>query len=380
MYKTDIQHAYKLIVIHPDEVPALGIRWFQHWLWDCTLAMGARSGCSIFEMLSKALQHVAEFKGCGPMCHILDDFLLVTEDNSQADKKFGVFQRMCDDVGIPLVQNKTEKGTCLVFMGIELDSEVMQALLPREKLDRCLGLVVHYQTQRTIAVKQLESLAGLLNFACSVVPPGRPFMRRLFQMLWGMRRCLPYYKLRLSQGAKKDLVMWESFLRQYNGVTMFLPNEPLLDTDIELQIAVSDGGLAVVLGQAWWRDSWPQEWKDRGLFLKDIFVILVMMAIFGSTLANKRIRLHTISKDLTQVINSQSVKDPLAMILIRDLVLLLLINNTHLAAEQVEEQNNKLAFSLSINQMDHFRLQHPDSNMFPERIPLKYRPERYRLI
>ncbi len=30
--KTDVEHAYKLVPIHPEDIPALMIRWFQHWL------------------------------------------------------------------------------------------------------------------------------------------------------------------------------------------------------------------------------------------------------------------------------------------------------------------------------------------------------------
>ncbi len=42
--KTDIEHAYKIIPIHPEDIPALGIRWFKDWLWDYTLPMSSRSG------------------------------------------------------------------------------------------------------------------------------------------------------------------------------------------------------------------------------------------------------------------------------------------------------------------------------------------------
>ncbi len=59
--KTDIDHAYKLIPVHPDDVPALCIRWFQHWLWDATFPMGSRSGCVILETFSEALQHLAQW-------------------------------------------------------------------------------------------------------------------------------------------------------------------------------------------------------------------------------------------------------------------------------------------------------------------------------
>ncbi len=57
--KTDVEHAYKLVPIHPEEIPALVIRWFQYWLWDATLPMGSWSGCTIFETFLEALQYLA---------------------------------------------------------------------------------------------------------------------------------------------------------------------------------------------------------------------------------------------------------------------------------------------------------------------------------
>ncbi len=56
--KTDIEHAYKLIPVHP----SLGIRWFQQWLRDATLPMGSRLGCAIFETFSEAIKHLAEWQ------------------------------------------------------------------------------------------------------------------------------------------------------------------------------------------------------------------------------------------------------------------------------------------------------------------------------
>lgn len=37
-------------------------------------------------------------------------------------------------------------------------------------------------------LKELQSLVGHLNFACGVVTPGRPFLRRLYDALSGLRK------------------------------------------------------------------------------------------------------------------------------------------------------------------------------------------------
>ncbi len=79
----------------------------------------------------------------------------------------------------------------------------MEARLLQDKLDKCLGLVQTY-----ILVSQLESLTGLLNFACRVVAPSRPFLLRLYSLKEGMRKRLPDYKLRLSAGTRQDVATW----------------------------------------------------------------------------------------------------------------------------------------------------------------------------
>lgn len=44
-----------------------------------------------------------------------------------------------------------------------------------------------------LTVKELQSLIGLLNFACNIVSPGRSFLRRLIDLTMGIKK--QYYKL-----------------------------------------------------------------------------------------------------------------------------------------------------------------------------------------
>ena len=62
-------------------------------------------------------------------------------------------------------------------------------------------------------------VCGLLNFACSVVIPGRAFLRRLIDLTIGIR--YEHHKIRLTQQAKADLNVWLSFLENFNGQCFF---------------------------------------------------------------------------------------------------------------------------------------------------------------
>jgi hypothetical protein len=69
-------------------------------------------------------------------------------------------------------------------------------------VEEVLGTGKKIQAAKKISVKELESLTGLLNFACKVVVPGRPFLLHLYQLLWGVSRQVSFLKLRLSKGGQ----------------------------------------------------------------------------------------------------------------------------------------------------------------------------------
>ncbi len=152
--------------IHIEDIPALGIRWLGHLYFDCTLPMGSRTVCALFERLSTALEFIVHEHGCDLLCHMLDDFLLVTLGSGEAQTNLDTFLWICEELGIAIAVEKTVCGTCITFLGVELDTVTMEARLPEDKLRDCRALLQSYVQHRRLKVKQLESLTGVLNFAC----------------------------------------------------------------------------------------------------------------------------------------------------------------------------------------------------------------------
>ncbi len=348
--KIDIEHAYKLIPIHPADIPALGIRWFGDWLWDCTLPIGSRSGSAIFEAFSHAIQFLLEARGWGDMSHVLDDFLMVSPDKHISDNRLSRFLALCELLGIPVVWEKTESGTCIIFLGITLDTIKMEARLPQEKLDKCLRLITAYRQLQKISVKQLESLTGLLNFACKVIHPGRPFLRRLYNLMEGFRRRLPFYKLCLTAGAKEDLRMLDIFLRQFNGVTMFLPTSIHTQKELSTQLASNSSGWAIVKSSAWAKGRWGSilqgKWPN---LIQGILPLVGLIHVFGDSLSNCRLHLQCQNLDVAQILTCQTHKDPQIMHVICKWVLSLLYHNISVT----QNIPNHLALSLLSIQVQH---------------------------
>ena len=71
-----------------------------------------------------------------------------------------------------------------------------------------------------MTLKEVQSLTGLLNFACSVILPGRAFLRRLIDVTIGIQS--PFHFIRLKKEMKADLRVWQECLDEYNGKPFFL--------------------------------------------------------------------------------------------------------------------------------------------------------------
>ena len=90
----------------------------------------------------------------------------------------------------------------LPFLGITLDTVRMEARLPDDKITKCRDLLHEFNKKTKLILKELQSLLGILNFACSVIVHGRPFLRRTIDLTIGVAR--PHHHIRLTTKEAKQ--------------------------------------------------------------------------------------------------------------------------------------------------------------------------------
>ena len=100
------------------------------------MPMGCALSCHIFERFSCAIHWIAEnVSGCRFLIHYSDDYFFVIESVQATQKILNIFQKMCSHLGVLLVTVKMAgPSTVMSFLGIELDSMLMQARLRADKL------------------------------------------------------------------------------------------------------------------------------------------------------------------------------------------------------------------------------------------------------
>lgn len=80
--------------------------------------------------------------------------------------------------------------------------------------------IISISKQESMQVERNPILGRVLNFACSVVLPGRVFLRRFIQLTMQVSENQKFVSI--NKECKDEMATWLVFFYSYNGKTMFL--------------------------------------------------------------------------------------------------------------------------------------------------------------
>lgn len=102
---------------------------------------------------------------------------------------------------IPINSEKNSVTYYYINMGLEIDSLSLSSWRQTNQVETNSA----FKGKRTATLRELQSLVGLLNFACAcdVVLPGRTFPRRIIDITRGIQK--PHHHRNLDKNARADL-------------------------------------------------------------------------------------------------------------------------------------------------------------------------------
>ncbi len=376
--KCDVAQAFRLIPLAKNDYNLMGFYFDNAYYYDRCLPQGCGSSCKIWERFSTALHWVATNKLSIPfMHHILDDFLIIASTYSACKAQLDRFLDFCKHICVPMAPEKTVGPTpFLMFLGINLSSVTMQATLPIDKLTECKQDIQYCLTHKKVTKKKLQSVCGRLNFACSVILPGRCFLRRLFALTAGLQK--PHHHRRIPKHVQEDLQLWLFFLDHYNGCTFFLQRELHSDGAINLTSDASFRGFGATYLDQWIQCPWPHDWTTKyDINFLEFFAVTCAIGMWGCHLKNSTVHFYTDSQCTLHIINNQTSDSPLMMSLLRQLVLTCLVYNILLTARPIRSVDNTLCDKISRFTVTPTLLQEYRMKPLPEPLPTPLRPESY---
>ena len=237
----------------------LGFCFNNKYYFDKALLFRCSISCATFEKFATFLEFAVHRRSpVGRLLHHLDDFLFGGKRNTHdCQIIMGHFQTCMYELGVPIAGEKTEgPKTVLCFLGLELDSDEMVVRVPMAKVHEIIQKIEAVLSKRKATLKTIQSLIGVLQFACRAIIPDRPFCRRLINATCGVSS--PYHHIRVK--------MWLSFFKQYNGTSVFHDRFWISSANAELY-SDSAGciGFGIYFAGKWSYATWPETWQESGL-------------------------------------------------------------------------------------------------------------------
>ena len=378
MAKSDIADAFRLIPLHPSQYHLTGYQFQGKYYYDKCLPMGCSPSCRIFEDFSDAIKWILTNHNVENSVKVLDDFFFIHKQSGACQADLQTFLDLCSRMGIPVAPHKTfGPSQVLEFLGVQLDTIKMEAALPSQKIHDYSKSVIETLAKNKITLRELKSLIGKLQFCTIVVQHGTAFLRRLHDLTVGINK--PFHFVRLSKGTKLDLQSWLCFLRSYSGKTII---REIPDTDsrnIHMCSDASGQGYGATYGRSWIQGTWPETWQHLNIAVLELYPVYMMLSLFADSLCNSKIIFYSDNQAVVAVLNAQTSKCSQIMSIIRNLVLVLLLNNISLRARHLPGSQNVVCDTLSRQQVDHNFLRQYGMHYKPTPVPRHLLPENFKL-
>ncbi|KAL9964522.1 hypothetical protein ACROYT_G028176 [Oculina patagonica] len=313
MAKLDLKHAFRLCPVSPMDRDLLGMHWQGKFYVDLRLPFGLRSSPFLFNRLADAFEWILKNNyAISALMHYLDDYFTVGRPLSPScASQVQTMVKTADRLGIPLAPDKLEGPTTqLVFLGILIDSNLMECSLPPDKLSELLAELQAWSSCKKCIKRELLSLIGKLNFACRIIPAGRIFLRRLIDLSITAR--LPHHHISLNVEARRDVAWWLKFLPLWNGRAIIPDPFWSRSPDLELFTDASGGlGFGIYFQGHWLNGSWPPNLADRSIQWKELYPIALACLLWGPLWRGKKLLFHCDNQSVVDIWAKGSSHAPL---------------------------------------------------------------------
>ena len=224
--KVDLKGAYRSVAIHPNDYHLTGLQFTfagddsRTYLYDVRLPFGSSKGPMIFHRLSQAVKRMMYRRGFCNLVVYLDDFLCIECSYDTCLKTQHALLSLLIRLGFQISWGKVQgPSQCVEFLGVIINTICCTVSLSEAKLHKLQNKLKVFHLKKRATKRQLQSLAGSLNWACQAIRGGRFFLRRILDSINRLKSAS--HKCKLSEDFHKDLKWWITYLHTFNGTLYY---------------------------------------------------------------------------------------------------------------------------------------------------------------
>ena len=211
--KLDISSCFLSFPLHPDDYKFFVVQAGGDFWQFVRLVFGLKNAPYVATLLLDVVSSALDDAGI-EHTRYLDDFLIVGTTAQKAWESARVAVTIIKPFGLALAPDKIEGPLQRIeFLGIVLDSVAQTLSISAERHAELVTLLKDFATRRWSSLKRVQSLLGKLNFAATVLPGARPFMRRIIDTIAGRTSG----RVRLDDSFQSDVRYWLAHVSAWNG-------------------------------------------------------------------------------------------------------------------------------------------------------------------
>ncbi len=348
--KVDLKSAYRSVKISESSRRATGLEWtFEGdseptFLKDFSLPFGSKLGPYVFTKLSQAIKRMMLRRGFRIIAY-LDDFLLIEKTKARCKLALNTLLQLLRQLGFAISYGKVVCPTHkLTFLGIEICSESLTLALPVNKVVAFMDMLQSFRGRKRASLRQLQQLAGRLNWASQVVMGGRTYLRRVLDLMRPLRE--PHHKVLLGEGFGADIQWWISYLQVFNSRQLLLDRAQVHNVHLDA---------SSVAGGYYYSGDWGLTvWDSDSPVARDFHIN--EKEIFGGVLAARRwapqwkdsvVVFHTDNTTARAAFDKGTVRSEVGMVMMRELFWLSAVFNFKLVGSFIAGIANVLPDSIT---------------------------------
>ena len=181
--KLDLSNCFLSFPLHPSAQPHFIFRFDGRLYQFVRMPFGLASAPRVCTLLLSVVAYKLTVSGIQRLIRYLDDFLFVADSREAMAAILHAAQQLFSDFGLVVNTDKTEgPAQQISFLGIQLDSVAQTLSCTATRLTEIRSLLGSALSSHKIRLSFLASLIGKLQFAATVLPGARPFVRRMLDL------------------------------------------------------------------------------------------------------------------------------------------------------------------------------------------------------
>ena len=344
IFKIDLRRSYRQFFIDPNDFNLICFSFDDLFYYDCSLSMGSKSSARCCQKVTTVIVYIFTNKGYFAI-NYLDD-LGGADSSARANIAYAMLRHILAEAGLQEAVDKScPPSMCMTFLGIEVNTITFTLKIPDEKWQEILIVLSHWTNKSTASLKEVQQLAGLLNFACKCVCSGRIYLSRILNFLHSFSS----EKVQMVPGSMlRDVQWWREFAPLYSGTSLMLENQWTSPDHLLCSDSCLTGRGAYIEGE-YLQWDFDDRIKKCCVHINELecLVLVVAVKIWAHRFPCKKFVLHCDSMITVRAINLGSSRNKVIQNCLRELHTVIAYTNVDVKTKFYPGSQKRLADELS---------------------------------